>query len=119
MPRRMRFCALAAATFVMRHSLEETRMVAPELVELFRPVGQKELELIREAGFRALPPRLAGQPIFYPVLDRDYAFEIARDWNTKDAASGFVGYVTRFKVRVDFLSRYEIKTVGSSRHREY
>ena len=24
--------------------------------------------------------------------------QIARDWNTRDAASGFVGYVTRFHV---------------------
>lgn len=33
---------------------------------LFRPVGPEELELIRRAGFRALPPRLPEQPIFYP-----------------------------------------------------
>ena len=50
---------------------------------LFRPVGQRELELIAEASYRAFPPRLPGQPIFYPVLNEEYATQIARDWNTR------------------------------------
>ena len=54
---------------------------------LFRPVGHKELELIRLSGYQAFPPRLPTQPIFYPVLYEDYAVQIARDWNAKDAAS--------------------------------
>jgi len=58
---------------------------------LFRPVGQRELELIAANAFRAFPPRLAYQPMFYPVLTEEYAVEIARDWNTKDEASGFRG----------------------------
>ncbi len=86
---------------------------------LFRPVGQKELELIRESGMREFPPRLAWQPIFYPVLNKEYAVEIARDWNTKDAASGFAGFVTRFAVSAEFLAQYEVRTVGASRHQEY
>ena len=86
---------------------------------LYRPVGQREYELIAETGFSAFPPRLAHQPIFYPVLNEAYAVQIARDWNTKDAASGFVGYVTRFAVRTDFLVHYEVKTVGASEHQEY
>ena len=90
----------------------------PGTVTLFRPIGQRELELIAANGFRAFPPRLPSQPIFYPVLDEQYAIQIARDWNTRDEASGFVGYVTRFEVDADFVARYEIQTVGSSRHRE-
>lgn len=86
---------------------------------LYRPVGQKELELIRESDFREFPPRLPLQPIFYPVLEREYAVQIARDWNTKDAASGFVGYVTRFRVRAVYLKRYDVKTAGTSHHAEY
>ena len=69
-----------------------------ETITLFRPVGQKEMELIRQSGDRTFPPRLPFQPIFYPVLYQDYAVQIARDWNTKDAASGYVGYVTRFRL---------------------
>ncbi len=90
-----------------------------ETITLFRPVGQKELDLIRESGYRTFPPRLPFQPIFYPVLNEEYATKIARDWNTKDEASGYVGYVTRFRVKADFLSRYPVRTVGSSMCQEY
>jgi hypothetical protein len=93
--------------------------VATDSITLYRPVGQKELELIRDGGFRSFPPRLPEQPIFYPVLSEEYATQIARDWNTKDERSGFVGYVLRFAVQKDFLKRYEIHVVGSSAHREY
>jgi hypothetical protein len=90
-----------------------------ETIVLFRPVGQKELDLIRDSGWSEFPPRLPFQPIFYPVLEEEYAVQIARDWNTKDAASGYVGYVTRFHVRRDFLQGYDVQTAGSLRHREY
>ncbi|HME58541.1 MAG TPA: hypothetical protein VKF63_09390 [Terracidiphilus sp.] len=86
---------------------------------LYRPVGQKELDLIAESGFLAFPPRLLGQPIFYPVLTKEYATRIAQDWNTRDKASGFVGYVLQFQVRKTFLDSYEIKTVGSKLEQEY
>ncbi|MBV9850301.1 MAG: hypothetical protein JO250_11550 [Armatimonadetes bacterium] len=88
-------------------------------VTLYRPVGQKERDLIAASSFRAFPPRLSWQPIFYPVLSEDYAVQIARDWNTKDAASDYVGYVTRFHVRADYLRAYPVQTVGSSEHQEY
>jgi hypothetical protein len=90
-----------------------------DTVILFRPAGQKELELIATSGYKEFPPRLPVQPIFYPVLNEEYAVEIARDWNTKDAQSGFVGYVTRFRVNARFLQRYPVKTVGARRHQEF
>jgi hypothetical protein len=93
--------------------------VTDESTTLYRPVGQQEFELVRESGFRSFPPRLPEQPFFYPVLTEEYATQIARDWNTKDERSGFVGYVLRFKVRSDFIDRYEIHVVGSSTHQEY
>ena len=86
---------------------------------LYRPVGQKEFDLVRASGYREFPPRLPEQPFFYPVLNEDYATQIARDWNTKDEGSGFTGYVLRFSVRNEFLNRYEIHVVGDSIHREY
>jgi len=89
------------------------------ILTLYRPVGQKELDLIRDSGWAAFPPRLPSQPIFYPVLSEDYAVQIARDWNTRDAASDYIGYVTRFVVRADYLSRYPVQTVGSREHQEY
>jgi hypothetical protein len=51
-----------------------------DTIVLFRPVDEKELALIRESGNRAFPPRLPEQPIFYPVVQEDYAVQIARDW---------------------------------------
>jgi hypothetical protein len=85
---------------------------------LFRPVGEAELRLIAAAGFRAFPPRLSHQPIFYPVLERQYAVQIARDWNTKDEASGFAGWVTEFELADDFARRYSVHVAGGREHRE-
>ena len=90
-----------------------------ERITLYRRVGQAELDLIRRKLFREFPPRLPEQPIFYPVLTEDYATQIARDWNTKDERSGFVGYVLRFNVRTKFLRQYELHVVGSSGHRKH
>lgn len=86
---------------------------------LYRPVGQIELDLIKQSGFRKFPPRLEEQPFFYPVLSEQYATQIARDWNTKDERSGFVGYVLRFEINDDFLGNYEVHVVGSSQHQEF
>lgn len=93
--------------------------LSKETTVLFRPVGQKELDLIRAKDYLAFPPRLTFQPIFYPVINEEYAVQIARDWNTKDQASGYVGYVTRFYVKTQFLATYTVQTVGSSQHQEY
>src|SRR5215472_7925710 len=90
-----------------------------DTVILYRPVGQKELDLIAASGYREFPPRLPGQPIFYPVLNREYAEQIAREWNTKDEASSFAGYVLEFCVDGDYLQRFEIHKVGGREHLEY
>lgn len=85
---------------------------------LYRPVGLKELKLIAALGFHGFPPRLSGQPIFYPVLTHDYAVSIARDWNTKDTASGFAGFVTEFEVEDAYASQFPVQQVGAASHRE-
>ena len=89
-----------------------------ETTVLFRPVGQKELDLIRESNFTAFPPRLPEQPIFYPVLNEPYAAQIAREWNAKHNEDK-VGYVTRFYVKNNYLQRHEVHTVGGAEHQEY
>lgn len=91
----------------------------PETTVLYRPVGQAELALIEQSGWTAFPPRLSHQPFFYPVANEAYAVQIARDWNTKDAASGYAGYVTRFHVRGDYLARHPLQTAGARIHQEY
>ena len=89
-----------------------------EVTVLFRPVGQKERDLIRESDFAAFPPRLPEQPIFYPVLIEEYATQIAREWNARHNEEQ-VGYVTRFLVRSEYLRRHEVQTVGGAVHQEY
>lgn len=86
-----------------------------ETTILYRPVGPKELELIVASGYREFPSRLPEQPIFYPVLNEEYARQIARDWNVP--ASG-AGYVVRFALNKSFADRYPVRTVGSSAHQE-
>jgi len=85
---------------------------------LYRPIGYAELPLIAASGFRAFPPRLPQQPIFYPVLDREYAVQIARDWNTKDETSEFAGWVTEFEIDDDFAAKYPAQVAGGRQHRE-
>jgi hypothetical protein len=87
-----------------------------ETVALWRPTGPEELALVEASGWRMWPPRLPDQPIFYPVLNEEYATMIARDWNVP--ASG-VGYVTRFHVRRALLDRYEVHQVGGQTILEY
>jgi hypothetical protein len=89
-----------------------------ELVVLFRPVGQKELDLIKETGFKRFPPRLPEQPIFYPVTNEEYASQIARDWNAR-LNDDQVGYVTKFTVRKEYLDAFEKQIVGGREHEEY
>lgn len=87
-----------------------------ETTTLWRPTGPEELALVRESGFRRWPPRLPDQPIFYPVTNEGYAAEIASKWNARDGQPGFV---TRFEVRTEFMSRYQIQTVGGPTHTEW
>jgi len=89
-----------------------------ETTTLFRPVGTKELALIEQSGFKAFPPRLPEQPIFYPVLNEEYASKIARDWNAKYNQDKR-GYVTKFEVKADYLKNYEVQVAGGEIHEEY
>lgn len=87
---------------------------------LYRPIGLNELALIRASGMRRFPPRLPEQPIFYPVLNRDYARQIAANWNTKDpiGRATQAGFVTEFDLPAEYVDRFEVHTVGSAMHKE-
>lgn len=85
-------------------------------VALFRPVGENELKLIEESGWKAFPLRLPEQPIFYPVTNEEYAAQIARDWNTKHGSKQ--GFVTRFYVDAEYVSKFDRKIVGGRQHEE-
>ena len=82
---------------------------------LYRPVGPQELALIAASGYRRFPPRLPEQPIFYPVLNEEYARQIAQEWNVPSSGAG---YVTRFALREEFAARFPVQKVGASVHQE-
>ena len=82
---------------------------------LYRPVGPKELKLIKDSDWSAFPPRLPEQPIFYPVTNEEYAIQIARDWNVKASGSG---YVTKFTVDAEYATQFPRKVVGARVHEE-
>jgi|SRR6516162_3215028 hypothetical protein len=86
---------------------------------LVRPVGLHELALIWDSGMREFPPRLPSQPIFYPVINAEYARQIARDWNTRDEKSGFAGFVTEFAIDSGHIAKFAPHVVGASQHQEY
>jgi len=85
---------------------------------LYRPVGEKEMILIAENGYKKFPPRLEWQPIFYPVLDESYASEIAEKWNTRDEAGNYLGFVTKFNVNEETVNQYPTQNVGARNHNE-
>ena len=87
------------------------RTLMTKTVTLYRPVGTAELKLIEEADWKAFPPRLPDQPIFYPVTNEEYASMIARDWNVK-YNDDHRGYVTKFYVRAEVANSYDRKIVG-------
>ena len=85
---------------------------------LYRPTGLAELRLVADTGWKAWPPRLPVQPIFYPVLCLEYARRIARDWNSKGSRSDAIGFVTRFQIKEAFAARYPVQVAGGRAHEE-
>ncbi len=63
-----------------------------------------------------VPAASSRQPIFYPVVQKEYAVRIARDWNV--TASG-AGYVTKFDVDAEYLSQFPMQEAGGRDHTEY
>ena len=84
---------------------------------LYRPVGSKELELIKQSGYTKYPPRLPEQPIFYPVLNEKYANEITMKWNVRYGSSQ-KGYVTKFEIDDAYCRQFEVHQVGDNHHQE-
>lgn len=83
---------------------------------LYRPTGLEELHLVYDAKMRGFPPRLPDQPIFYPVTNEGYAWQIAKEWNTTSGTLG--GFVTRFAVADEYAAKFERRVVGAREHEE-
>lgn len=69
-----------------------------------------------EGGMAAFPPRKPEQPVFYPVLNLEYADEIAKQWNAERQTAS--GYVAKFTIDNGYVAQFEPHKVGSSRHVE-
>jgi len=96
-------------------------MMKKEIVKtktLYRPVGEKEMILIIKSDYKKFPPRLEWQPIFYPVLNEEYASEIAEKWNTRDETGNYLGFVTKFEVLEEVINQYPSQNVGAKNHNE-
>jgi hypothetical protein len=87
-------------------------------VRLYRPVGANELMLIVQSGMKFFPPRLFWQPIFYPVLNIQYAIDIAEGWNMRDPDSNGAGFVTSFEIPECYFMKFPVQTVGLDHHQE-
>ncbi|WP_218376182.1 hypothetical protein [Chitinophaga sp. sic0106] len=72
--------------------------------------------LIEQSGYKAFPPRLPDQPIFYPVTNFEYARQITVDWNLPAYGNG---YVTAFDVDNEYLANFKVQNVGGNIHDEY
>ncbi|HEY5746745.1 MAG TPA: hypothetical protein VIU12_11750 [Chryseolinea sp.] len=67
---------------------------------------------------KKISTRLFWQPIFYPVLNVEYASEIAERWNRGDEDSDHAGFVTAFEIPEDYFRQFQIQTVGLDHHQE-
>jgi len=85
-------------------------------MKLYRPVNQAELDLIIANDWKAFPPRLVGQPIFYPVLNARYAEDINRQWNVPSYGTS---YTLIFEVKDEYLKQYKVEKAGLDYHLEF
>ncbi len=82
---------------------------------MYRPCNEAEYRLVEASEFKAWPPRLEGQPIFYPVANLEYAREV-NAWNVSDSGRG---YVLKFEVDSEWARKYPLQVVGAARHEEW
>lgn len=82
---------------------------------LFRPVNKAELDLIEASGWKKFPPRFPEQPIFYPVLNIEYARQISIEWNLPFYGAG---YILQFEINEDYVKNFEVKNIGNILHKE-
>jgi hypothetical protein len=88
------------------------------LTTLYGAIGAADFALLLRSGFREFPPRLEEHAIFFDESSKPRALAAAHEWNARDAASGYVGYVTCFRVRSAFLVAYPPRVRGQG-HTEY
>ena len=85
---------------------------------LYRPNGTKRIGVDRQSGDEKISARLFWQPIFYPVLNVEYASEIAERWTEAMKDSDQAGFVTAFEISEEYFQPFQVQTVGLDHHQE-
>jgi hypothetical protein len=86
-----------------------------DVITLYKSVSPIQLAELINSGWKAFSVD-DEQKIFAPKLNRSYAEMLARQM---DMACYSAGYVVVFKVKRDFIQRYELQTIGYQEHEEY
>lgn len=85
-------------------------------ITCYRPAGQRELDLIANSEYQRWPCRQPNQPIFDPVVtNEEYALELTQ-WHSDTAG---IGYLTKFDMSLDYISRQKFKSVDDKVHSEW
>ena len=103
----------------MEPSTEAVSESRSEAIALYRPIGLNELAQIWDLGFQGFPARARNQHYLYPLTSFENARQLARDWNARDEASVFSGFVVRFEVADEYLRRFSPQSMGSSDYLKY
>lgn len=85
---------------------------------LYRPVGSKRIGADKEKQLSQISTEINGTAYFYPVLNEQYATEIASSWNVK-YNEDHRGYVTKFEVDDQYCGQFEVHQVGARTIRSY
>ncbi len=85
-------------------------------ITLYKSLSPVELAVIIRSGWAEFFPASPDQKIFSPKLHLAYAEMLARQL---EAACHNAGYVVAFRVPRNFLSHFELQTIGYLEHQEY
>ena len=77
----------------------------------------KRIGADKEKQLSQISTEINGTAYFYPVLNEQYATEIASSWNVK-YNEDHRGYVTKFEVDDQYCGQFEVHQVGGPHHKE-
>lgn len=70
--------------------------------------------MIQQTGFKHFPARLPGRHVIHPVLNKQYASELA----AKQDPNSYRNYVLEFEVDDNYISWFEIKNKDTEYRKE-
>lgn len=88
-----------------------------ELVQVYYPVTDKQLEFIANHQYKLFPPRFFTKSVFCPILNKEYAQRVAGERTNWMHEETDAIHLLRFLVRPDFLKHYAIGSLSNDRAR--